>query len=177
MKGTATSAPRRIQLLTVQEKPCSPWFNTKGVNQSPRNMAANTATSPPKALRLNLPPEFAGVGDVVLQTDANNEIAEVWSDIGLTLSVLTIFCALVLAFVYWSLGTAIRPLQNLTAAFARVGERDYRERVKEQGPLELVHLSQGFNKMVEQLAHTGTLPARAELAERRARADRLRVDP
>jgi two-component system sensor histidine kinase UhpB len=45
-------------------------------------------------------------------------------------------------------------LQALTAAFARVGERDYRERVAELGPLELVRLYQGFNQMVEQLART-----------------------
>jgi two-component system sensor histidine kinase UhpB len=68
--------------------------------------------------------------------------------------VLTIFCALVLAFVYWTLSSAIRPLKDLTTAFARVGGRDYRERVSEQGPPELVDLYQGFNKMVERLAQT-----------------------
>jgi two-component system sensor histidine kinase UhpB len=89
-----------------------------------------------------------------LETDANNEVAEVWGDVGLTLSVLTIFCGLVLAFVYWTLSSAIRPLQDLIGAFARVGERDYRERVSERGPLELVHLYRGFNQMVERLART-----------------------
>jgi two-component system sensor histidine kinase UhpB len=68
--------------------------------------------------------------------------------------VLTIFCALVLAFIYWTLASTVRPLQNLTVAFARVGDGDYRERVKEQGPLELVRLYQGFNQMVERLARS-----------------------
>ncbi len=127
--------------LAKPESPAPQWF-------------FNLLAGPPKVLNLKLPPVFDRVGSVVLQTDANNEVAEVWSDIGLTLSVLTIFCALVLAFVYWTLGTAIRPLQDLTAAFARVGERDYRERVSERGPLELVRLYHGFNQMVERLAHT-----------------------
>jgi two-component system sensor histidine kinase UhpB len=65
--------------------------------------------------------------------------------------VLTIFCGLVLTFVYWTLSSAIRPLRDLTAAFVRVGARDYRERVNERGPLELVQLYQGFNQMVERL--------------------------
>jgi two-component system sensor histidine kinase UhpB len=131
----------RASELAKPERPAPGWF-------------LNLLASQPKVLHLTLPPAFDGVGSVTLQTDANNEIAEVWSDIGLTLSVLTIFCALVLAFVYWTLGTAIRPLQNLTAAFARVGERDYRERMHERGPLELVHLYQGFNQMVEHLAQS-----------------------
>ncbi len=108
--------------------------------------------APPKVQQVALPPAFDRYGSIVLETDADNEVAELWGDIGLTLSVLTIFCALVLAFVYWTLSSAIRPLQDLTAAFARVGERDYRERVPERGPLELVSLYQGFNRMVEHLA-------------------------
>jgi two-component system sensor histidine kinase UhpB len=68
------------------------------------------------------------------------------------LTVLTIFCSLVLAFYYWTLGTAIRPLQNLTEAFSRVGNGDYRQHVSEKGPLELLHLCQGFNRMVQRLA-------------------------
>jgi two-component system, NarL family, sensor histidine kinase UhpB len=126
--------------LAEPESPAPQWF-------------FDLLAGPPKVLHVALPPVFDGYGSVVLQTDANNEVAEVWSDVGLTLSVLTIFCGLVLAFVYWTLGSAIRPLQDLTAAFSRVGDRDYRERVAERGPLELVRLYQGFNQMVEHLAH------------------------
>jgi two-component system sensor histidine kinase UhpB len=127
--------------LAKPESPAPAWF-------------FNLLAGPPKVLDVELPPAFDSYGSIILQTDANNEVAEVWSDVGLTLSVLTIFCALVLAFVYWILSSAIRPLQDLTAAFARVGGRDYRERVNERGPLELVRLYQGFNQMVERLAHT-----------------------
>jgi two-component system sensor histidine kinase UhpB len=127
--------------LAKPERPAPEWFY-------------NLLAGPPNVLHVQLPPVFDGFGSVVLQTDAANEVAEVWSDVGVTLSVLTIFCGLVLAFVYWTLSSAIRPLQALTAAFARVGERDYRERVSERGPLELVRLYQGFNQMVERLQRT-----------------------
>ncbi|MFN3622487.1 MAG: ATP-binding protein [Hyphomicrobium sp.] len=110
--------------------------------------------APPKQAAVDLPDVFDRFGTVVLQTDPRNEVAEVWSDVWLTLSVLTIFCALVLAFIYWTLATTIRPLQSLTAAFARVGDGDYRGRLNERGPLELVRLSQSFNQMVERLARS-----------------------
>lgn len=110
--------------------------------------------APPKKVAVDLPTVFDRFGTVVLQTDPRNEVAEVWSDVWLTLSVLTIFCALVLTFIYWTLATTIRPLRNLTTAFARVGDGDYRERLNERGPLELVRLSQSFNQMVQRLARS-----------------------
>lgn len=111
---------------------------------------------PPKVLHVDLPPVFDGHGTVTLRTDARNEVGEVWGDVGLTLAVLTIFCTLVLAFFYWTLGTAIRPLEHLTRAFTRVGNGDYDQRVDEKGPLELLRLCQGFNQMVRRLARAET---------------------
>jgi two-component system sensor histidine kinase UhpB len=112
----------------------------------------NLLAAPPKKVEMDLPDIFDKFGTVVLQSDPHNEVAEVWGDVWLTLSVLTIFCALVLAFVYWTLASTIRPLQNLTTAFARVGDGDYGERVNERGPGELVRIYHGFNQMVERLA-------------------------
>lgn len=108
--------------------------------------------APPKKVAVDLPEVFDKFGTVELQTDPRNEVAEVWSDVWLTLTVMTIFCGLVLAFIYWTLASTMRPLHSLTNAFARVGDGDYRERLNEQGPLELVRLSQSFNQMVERLA-------------------------
>ena len=104
----------------------------------------NLLAAPPKKVEMDLPEVFDKYGTVVLQSDPRNEVAEVWGDVWLTLTVLTIFCALVLAFIYWTLASTIRPLQNLTAAFARVGDGDYRERVQEKGPLELVQPLSGL---------------------------------
>jgi two-component system, NarL family, sensor histidine kinase UhpB len=113
-------------------------------------------TAPPKVLHVDLPPVFDGHGTVTLRTNARNEVAEVWGDVWLTLGVLAIFCALVLAFFFWTLATAIRPLEHLTQAFARVGNGDYDQRIAEKGPLELVRLCQGFNQMVQRLARAET---------------------
>ncbi len=109
---------------------------------------------PPKKVAVDLPEIFDRFGTVVLQTDPRNEVSEVWSDVWLTLSVLTIFCTLVLAFVYWTLASTIRPLRSLTAAFARVGDGNYRERLNERGPLEILRLSRSFNQMVERLSRS-----------------------
>ena len=127
--------------LARSDRPAPQWF-------------FDLLTGPPKVARAELPPAFTGYGGIVLETNAQNEVAEVWSDVGVTLSVMAIFCVLVLAFVFWTLQAAIRPLQDLTAAFARVGARGYHERVSERGPLELSRLYRGFNQMVERLART-----------------------
>lgn len=129
--------------LAVPENPAPDWF-------------FDLFAVPPKVLHVDLPPVFDGHGTVTLRTDAHNEVAEVWGDVGLTLAVLTIFCTLVLAFFYWTLGTVIRPLENLTLAFARVGNGDYDLRVDEKGPIELRRLCQGFNQMVWRLAGAET---------------------
>jgi two-component system sensor histidine kinase UhpB len=147
------------------ESPAPQWF-------------VHLLAAPPKTVTVDLPRVFDQYGTVVLQSDPNNEVAEVWGDVGLTLSVLTIFCALVLAFIYWTLATAVRPLQELTGAFARVGDGDYHERVKESGPRELLHLNQGFNRMVERLAqseaHNNRLQAQLATVQDEERADLAR---
>ena len=103
-----------------------------------------------------------------------NEVAEVWGDIGLTLSVLTIFCALVLASSTGRSATAIRPLTVLTMAFAASASGDYRERLDREGPLELFRLSQGFNQMVERLGRAEAQNKRLEeqLTDRAGRGAR-----
>ena len=129
--------------LAVPENPAPDWF-------------FDLFAVPPKVLHVDLPPVFDGHGTVTLRTDAHNEVAEVWGDVGLRLAVLTIFCRVVVAFFYWTLGTVIRPLENLTLAFARVGNGDYDLRVDEKGPMELRRLCQGFNQMVRRLAGAET---------------------
>ena len=125
--------------LAVPESPAPDWFY-------------DLFSVPPKMLHVDLPAVFDGHGTVTLETDARNEVAEVWGDVQVTLSILTIFCILVLTFFYWTLGAAIRPLESLTRAFEGVGDGDYRQRVSERGPVELVRLYQGFNRMVGRLA-------------------------
>jgi len=54
--------------------------------------------------------------------------------------------------VYWVTGRALRPLDEVSAAFNGIGAGHYGLRVKEQGPRELAQLCRGFNLMAEQLA-------------------------
>lgn len=107
---------------------------------------------PPIILRLALPAEFAGYHAIELKSDPRNEIAEAWNDVALSLTILATFCGLVLALVYGTIGRALRPLQDLSRAFSRVGDGDYAPRVLERGPLELARLCTGFNQMVARLA-------------------------
>jgi two-component system, NarL family, sensor histidine kinase UhpB len=98
-----------------------------------------------------LPNAFKGHGFIKLQTDSHNEIAEVWTDVKLTLLILLVFCALVLALVFWILGYALRPLEEVAVAFARLGGGDYPPQLAERGPQELFRLCHGFNQMVDRL--------------------------
>jgi two-component system sensor histidine kinase UhpB len=161
----AVDPPRRLELLVAdfhgdRHLQASLLVGGKVIQASHLAVPHNPAPDwffrlfavPPKILRVDLPPVFEGHGTVMLETDAHNEVAEIWGDVGLTLTLLTIFCTLVLASFYWTLGTVIRPLESLTHAFARVGNGDYHQRVSEKGPHELLRLCQGFNQMVQRLA-------------------------
>jgi two-component system, NarL family, sensor histidine kinase UhpB len=106
----------------------------------------------PEIGRINLPSEFDEYKAVVLTTDAANELAEKWGDIGLALAVLVIFCTFVLGLVYWILARGLRPLQALNLAFVRVGQGDYSPRVSERGATELARLAGEFNQMVTRLS-------------------------
>ncbi len=105
----------------------------------------------PEVARIHLPAPFNRYGTIVLETDSHNEIGEVWSDVILTLAVLAMFCVLSAVLVFWTTGRALRPLGEITSAFARIGDGDYALRLPERGPLELAQLRRGFNGMVERL--------------------------
>lgn len=106
----------------------------------------------PDVVTVELPPIFNGHGKIVLQTDPRNEIAEVWDDVKLFLTILLIFCVTGLMVMLLVIGRALQPLNILTAAFDRIGRGDYGPRMQEVGPREFVSLASGFNKMVGHLS-------------------------
>jgi two-component system, NarL family, sensor histidine kinase UhpB len=108
--------------------------------------------SGPEVSRVNLPPDFDSYEAVVLTTNANNELAEKWDDIGLALWVLVAFCTFVLGLVCWILARGLQSLLVLNEAFDSVGRGDYSERVPESGPAELARLAHEFNEMVKRLS-------------------------
>jgi len=108
--------------------------------------------SKPETMRVELPPSLKQHGAILLQTSSRNKIDDAWDDTTLVLKVLAIFCALVLGLVYWAVELALRPLQHMSAAFTRIGSRDYAARLAERGPRELADLCRGFNRMAGRLA-------------------------
>ena len=108
---------------------------------------------PPHALTVPLPGRLAALGSIKLETDPANEVAEVWEDATLKFELISGFFAVVLALVYWSLGKALRPLEDLSLALERVGRGDYAAHVSETGPTELAAIYKEFNRMALKLAH------------------------
>jgi two-component system, NarL family, sensor histidine kinase UhpB len=106
----------------------------------------------PEIARIKLPPELDEYEAVVLTTDAANELAEKWGDIGLALAVLVIFCTFILGLMYSTLAKGLRPLRALNVAFACVGQGDYSPGVAESGASELAGLAREFNQMVRRLS-------------------------
>lgn len=106
----------------------------------------------PSVVAVDLPSVFSSHGRIMLQTDSRNEIAEVWDDVQLFITILTIFCATGLLVTLLVLGRALQPLHILTVAFDRIGRGDYGPRMQEAGPREFVSLASGFNKMAGHLS-------------------------
>jgi two-component system, NarL family, sensor histidine kinase UhpB len=107
---------------------------------------------PSRRVTVELPSADGSHDAILLITDASNELAEAWSDIGVALTLLAIFSSLVLGLVYWILERGLRPLKGLSDAFGRIGTGDYTTRVEEAGATELVRLARSFNQMVTQLS-------------------------
>lgn len=103
----------------------------------------------PHIVRLGVPQSAASV---VLQTDSTNEVGEVWGESRDSVLVLTGFALLSAVLISAAVGRALRPLETLSLAFARIGKGDFDGKVPERGPPELARLAQGFNLMTQRLA-------------------------
>ncbi|MGH6818507.1 MAG: ATP-binding protein [Methylovirgula sp.] len=112
----------------------------------------NLLAGPPTVEAVQLPPAFKNLGTLMLESDAHNEVADAWNEAALPLTILAVFCGFILLVLYFTLGRALKPLEDLTFAFARIGNGDYRARVAAFAPRELTRLSSGFNEMAMRLA-------------------------
>lgn len=106
---------------------------------------------PHHELVIQLPQKLENLGAVKLQSDSVNEVTEVWDDAKLKLALISGFFAVVLGLVYWSVGKALKPLEDLSGALARVGRGDYAAHVSETGPTELAAIYKEFNRMALKL--------------------------
>jgi two-component system sensor histidine kinase UhpB len=93
---------------------------------------------------------------IVLQTDPINEIGEVWAESRDAVLVLAGFALLSALLTCAVVGRALRPIEDLSNAFQRIGKGNYYGRVSENGPPELTRLASGFNLMTQQLAAAAT---------------------
>ncbi len=109
------------------------------------------AAAPPLRADLDLPTAFRSAGAVTLETDAHNEVAEAWSDLRLTLTIMALFFSMVLGLVFWTIGGALRPLREVCSALSEVGAGDYGTRMRPMHYREFEPLRQGFNGMAERL--------------------------
>lgn len=107
---------------------------------------------PVRKEKIALPRVFDRLGTFTLEANPRNEIGEVWNDLKLFSSIISIFCGGILLVTVLLIGRALRPLQSLKDAFARIGTGDYAPRMEPRGPSEFVELSNGFNQMAGRLA-------------------------
>ncbi len=94
-----------------------------------------------------LPDQFSAFGRFELEANPRNEIGEVWEDMINTLRILSILTIFISGAVYWILGSALKPLEQLAAAFSQIGHSPDPVLVLERGPDEFRRVYQAFNTM------------------------------
>jgi two-component system sensor histidine kinase UhpB len=100
------------------------------------------------ALRVPAP---AG-GWFVLSPLATNDVAAIWAEFIDLAAVLSLSLIVGSGLVWLTVGQALQPLSDFSAAFLRIGSGDYSAKVREAGPSELVRLGRGVNDMAARLA-------------------------
>ena len=131
---------------------------------------------------IDLPEPLRGQGRLSFETDAHNEIAEAWSDVRLTLAIMALFFAMVLALAFTTIKAALSPLRDVCGALRRIGDGDYAARIEPGVSRELEPLRDGVNAMALHLEQMGaaepglerTDPEPSGRRARRARAGSAR---
>lgn len=112
---------------------------------------ARLMTPPPLTTRIPIAlPGFPCV--VVLTSDAQSELAEVWGHVWDAFVIMLLFCASTMAVVSLAVGAASRFLNRFQTGLQAISDSRYETRLNEEGPPEFVRLAQGFNHMASQLS-------------------------
>ena len=105
---------------------------------------------------VRLPATGAGPGEaIVLRAAPELDIGAVWTELSGVVAVLGLATLFGLALVWVSVRAALSPLRELSGRLTEIGRGDYRGRVRERGPVEVLELERSFNAMAEQLAAMG----------------------
>ena len=103
-----------------------------------------------------------GYGALVLAPVPANDVAALWSEFMDLAAVLAASFAIGSVLVWLTVGRALRPLSEFSAAFVRIGQGDYAANVRESGPSELVSVGRAVNDMAARL---GAMQARTHRLE------------
>jgi two-component system sensor histidine kinase UhpB len=107
----------------------------------------------PPILSARLPVGIAGYPCVlVLTSNPDNKIAEVWGHARDAFAVMLLFCVATLILVSMALASAMRFFRRLEAGLLSVSSGDYAQRLTGKQPPEFARLSHGFNSMAMELA-------------------------
>ena len=118
----------------------------------------------PVAARVPITIAGQDYGSIMIETDPNNEILEVWNDLGDGFIVLALFFGLNILLIYLFIGRALRPLDQLAGALEQIGHGDYKMRIGGNSVPELSRLQCSFNRMAAELAEHGRGKAPLERA-------------
>lgn len=114
--------------------------------------AAFTALFRPAASPVRLAAPAGMGGEIVLEPMPANDLAAIWAEFVDLVGVLSLSLLLGSGLVWLTVGRALRPLSDVSAAFVRIGSGDYSAEVPEAGPREMVRLGRGVNEMTARLA-------------------------
>ena len=91
------------------------------------------------------------LGAIRIEPDPINEIGEVWTGLRDAALIVALLSVLALVLIRRAVTRALRPLEAVSGALARVGAGDFEARVAAGGTVELGRLAEGFNAMAGQL--------------------------
>lgn len=106
---------------------------------------------PAETARVPIPSGIRGYSAFLIETDARNEVQEVWEDLGNSLLLIGVLAILVSGLIYWTVGRELRPLEHLTRALSLAADRDFSTRLEEDGPRDIRSVISVFNHMAAQL--------------------------
>ncbi|MET0408756.1 MAG: histidine kinase [Hyphomicrobium sp.] len=124
--------------LEMPSEPAPEWFY-------------DLLAGPSESARVPVPPSVRGYAAFLIETDARNEVQEVWEDLGNTLLLVSVLAGLVCALIYWTVGRELKPLEQLSAALSLAARRDFSTRLEEKGARDLRAVTSVFNHMASQL--------------------------
>lgn len=129
----------------------------------------------PETRSLMVPGDNGQPRQIILEASATNELSEIWEEIRLKVLIVTGLAAIVFGVVSVILHSALKPLENLSAALGRIGEGAFGTQVPVGGPSELAAIYTQFNRMSAALSdlesQNAALKAQIESVQEEERAE------